>query len=145
LSLATLLASVFKSFSTAAAKRTAPLLRSPRNSIHQFFDIGFENGQFWERNLRRGSFSLSYTNNGGAQTTSTSSENTKTQWPECVDNKLTCDECKTLIEKEGPSNVITNVEILGPTDPASLDYRQDRVRITCDKASNQVIAVPISG
>jgi len=141
-SLSILLTLVLGSFSSATTNKR--LLRSPGNNIGNFFDVGFENSQFWQRNLRRGSSSSSYTY-GGAVSISASTDARKTQWPECVNNKMTCDECKSLIEKEGPLNGIANVEILGLTDPATLDLRDDRVRITCDKATNEVTMVPYIG
>lgn len=91
--------------------------------------------------LRQTSFSFHSYEQGGVHTASVSP---KAEWPECVDEKLTCSKCKSLIKEEGyPS--ITKVEILGPLDPATLDYRLDRVRVICNKTSNKVIAVPIVG
>lgn len=142
-SLSILLTLVLGSSSSVTTNKRISL-RSPGNKILNFFDVGIENSQFWQRNLRRGSSSSSYTY-GGAVSISASTDARKTQWPECVNNKMTCDECRILIEKEGPSNGITNVEILGLTDPATLDLRDDRVRITCNKATNAVTMVPYIG
>jgi hypothetical protein len=128
----------------ATAKTKKPRLRSLSNPQFNGVDeVEVELTTFWNRMLRRDSFSYSASYAYLPVQVSSVSPN-KTEWPECVDEKLTCSECKSLIEQEGYPT-ISEVEILGPRDPATLDYRTDRVRVICNKASNLVLAVPIVG
>ncbi len=129
----------------ATVKSKKPRLRSLSNPQFDGVDeVKVELTTFWDRMLRRDSFSsYSFSYAYGSVQVSSVSPN-KTEWPECVDEKLTCSECKSLIEQEGYPT-ISKVEILGPRDPATLDYRNDRVRVICNKTSNQLLAVPIVG
>lgn len=138
---------IFGSTSRASGdtvKSKNPRLRSYSNLRTDGVDeVKVEFATFWDRMLLRenSSFSSSYAY-GSIRVSSVSAN--KTEWPECVVEKLTCSECKFLIEQEGYPT-ISKVEILGLNEPATLDYRLDRVRVICNKSTNEVIAIPIVG
>ncbi len=123
-------------------KRISPLLRKSRNNPNSLNieEVRMENSHFWKRMLLQSMSSSS----AFGDVKMASSVSPKAQWPECIDDKLKCDECKSLVAKESYPN-ITNVEILGEHDPATYDLRNDRVRIFCNKETNKVVVVPYIG
>lgn len=136
------LVSMFGSSGWAAEverKRAFPLRANRYASIRTDADESMsDKSYFWNRLLSQ-SYSLSYAY-GSVQISSSNKE----KWPECIDKKLTCGECKDLIEKEN-NPAIARVEILGEHDPATYDLRLDRVRIFCNKETNAVTVVPYVG
>ena len=137
------LVSIFGSSGWAAEverKRAFPLLRTNAyTSIQTNADESTtDKSYFWNRLLSQ-SYSLSYAY-GNVQMSSSNKE----KWPECIDKKFACGECKDLIEKEN-NPAITIVEILGEHDPATYDLRMDRVRVFCNEETNAVTVVPYVG
>jgi hypothetical protein len=95
-------------------------------------DVLKEDSYFWERELK--SLSLSYS--------STATYASKTSWPECVEEPLTCLECQAHINAEGNPE-LKNVVIIPYDAIVTLDYRIDRVRIFCN--DTVVTQIPIVG
>mmetsp|Transcript_12094 Transcript_12094/g.17435 ORF Transcript_12094/g.17435 Transcript_12094/m.17435 type:complete len:108 (+) Transcript_12094:108-431(+) len=65
---------------------------------------------------------------------------TKNSWPECVDDKMTCEECKAYIEE---GNKDKSVFIVPHDSFVTMDYNTDRVRIFCKE--NYVSRTPTIG
>lgn len=120
--------------------RAFPLLRTSRyaSTNSNADESTSEKSYFWNRLLSQ-SYLASY-----AYGTVRLSSSNKEKWPECIEKKLTCDECKDLIIKEN-NPAITKVEILGENDPATYDLRVDRVRIFCNEETNTVAVIPYTG
>jgi hypothetical protein len=137
---------------TTTALNQVKLLRDPRNNSfrssgnphenHRTHSRDFkkevvveellkEDSYFWARELR----SMSYPNPVEAMAT-------KTSWPECVNEPLTCLECQAHILAENHPE-LTNVYILPYDAIVTLDYRTDRVRIFCNETN--VTMIPIVG
>lgn len=138
---------------TTTALKQVKLLRDPRtNSFHSsgnphenhrihsrdfkkeevaVEELLEEDSYFWARELR----SMSYLNPAAAG-------GTKTSWPECVDEPLTCLECQVhILAEEHPE--LTNIYIVPYDAIVTLDYRTDRVRIFCNET--YVTMIPIVG
>jgi hypothetical protein len=63
-------------------------------------------------------------------------------WPECVGK--TGEECKTLIEATGSSDLKGNVQIIPADFMVTMDFRTDRVRIFVDE-DGLVVEIPHRG
>mmetsp|Transcript_23908 Transcript_23908/g.34289 ORF Transcript_23908/g.34289 Transcript_23908/m.34289 type:complete len:200 (+) Transcript_23908:169-768(+) len=130
-------------------------------------ELSEEESFFWTRELSSQSFSLSHTsgwkyslsmshaydweydgvptvssNKNTAPTTNTTADPPKTSWPECVDEPLTCEDCKKHIEEENHPE-ITMITVVPFDSFVTADYRLDRVRIFCNDTA--VTTVPTVG
>lgn len=128
---------------------------------HHEEELSEEESFFWTRELSSQSFSLMHTSvwkyslsmshlydweYDGAPTVSSDENQTpdpvKTSWPECVDEPLTCEDCKKHIEEENHPE-ITMITIVPFDSFVTADYRLDRVRIFCNDTA--VTTVPTVG